>query len=358
MRVLAVTHSLGANGAAWSLYDLLCAVLDAGGRADVLYRGDEPLKAALLARGARIVESVQTHDYDLALVNTLLDHARVPELAPLLPVVFWVHEGLTLPSNHMDLAPRWSTAFALSSRIVFQTAWQVNEVYKSFLSTVPAHRITVVGQRVSQHVAAAASGSNHTLARQPGERCQILSVGSVYPRKRPGDLAEVVVALAAQGLDVHCSFVGSLEALDLLPADMLALLRGRPDRFTLAGVLEPQQVVQQMLGAHAFCLTSGDESFSMAALDAAAMGLPLALSDLPGTADVWRHGFNALLAPPGAVDCLAWNLRALLLDRPLAARLGTNAAATAQRFRPQPFLESMMGVLRQTVADPHPALGS
>ena len=55
MRVLAITRSLGLNGAALCLYDFLCAIQDTGGRADVLYRGEQPLKQALLERGRMIL---------------------------------------------------------------------------------------------------------------------------------------------------------------------------------------------------------------------------------------------------------------------------------------------------------------
>lgn len=355
MRVLAITHSLGRNGAALCLYDLLCAVRQWGGSADVLYAGDEALKPKLLEQGIGIVQSAGSGDYDVALVNTLLDHGQVPEAAGLLPVVFWVHEGLTLLANQMEQASLWTRAFAASSRIVFQTAWQSSEVFRSFLANVAPRRVEIVPPAVSAPVLQA--GPVPLRALHSGEASNILSVGGVYPRKRPGDLVRSVVALAAQGLNVHCTLVGSLAALQRNDASMLELLRSHAHLFTLTGEIEREQVVAQMRQADVFCCASGDESFSMAVLDAAAMGLPMALSDLPGTRDLWRHGVNALLAPVGAEDCLAWNLRALAQDRQLAARLAQAAVAAARPFSQQIFLQRMTGVLCQAIADPLAAFG-
>lgn len=350
MRVLAITRSLGLNGAALCLYDFLCAIQDMGGRADVLYRGEQPLKQALLERGIGVAEQVARQDYDLALVNTLLDHGRVVEIATALPVLFWVHEGLTLLQTHMHLAPAWTRAFSASSRVVFQTSWQAEQVFKPFLHGVAPHRIEWVAPAVAEPIRAA--GPVPVSPLRPGWPGQILSVGGIYPRKRPGDLVRCVIELARQGLDLHCTLVGSLAWLDQNEAHMLEQLRTHAGLFTLTGELPREQVAARLRQAHVYCSASGDESFSMAVLDAAATGLPLALTDLPGTHDTWLHGINALLAPPGAVDCMAWNLRALLQDRPLAARLGAQAAQTARRFGRDAFLQRMTMVASQAIADP------
>ena len=75
------------------------------------------------------------------------------------------------------------------------------------------------------------------------------------------------------------------------------------------------------------------------------LGLALALSDLPCYAGVWKHGVHALMAPVGAVDCLAWNLRALTQDPALAARLGRAAQETARQFTLERFVRGMSAAL-------------
>jgi hypothetical protein len=81
MGVLAVTHGLSANGAAWCLCRLAVAITEAGGQCDVLHHGGESLAEYLREHGVTVVDHVNSGDYDVALVNTLLDHRRVVQLA-------------------------------------------------------------------------------------------------------------------------------------------------------------------------------------------------------------------------------------------------------------------------------------
>jgi hypothetical protein len=53
----------------------------------------------------------------------------------------------------------------------------------------------------------------------------------------------------------------------------------------------------------------------------------------------------------GAVDVLAWNLRALTQDAALADRLARAGYATAQRFTQKRFLRGMSSVLTDAIED-------
>jgi glycosyltransferase involved in cell wall biosynthesis len=344
MRVLAVTHSLGANGAALCLCRVLIAIKAAGGSADVVYSGNERLASYLRDHGVGIIEQAQTSQYDVALVNTLIDHHRVAQLAPALPVVFWVHEGPSTRDNGMGSAPGWMQAFRLSSRLVFDTDWQPRTVFKSFLDGVAPHRVLTVAP--FGHIPPEARGELHP---KPAGR-RIVALGSVYPRKRPADLVAAVLRLGDP--QAHCTLVGNLDYLHLNGQAMLDAIAQHPQRVTLAGEVTDEQKLQLLREAHVFCSASGDETFGMAPVEAASMGLPLALSDLPCYEGIWQHGVNALLAPVGAVDCLSWNLKALTQDPQLAARLGQAAQKTAGRFTLDRFLRNMSDALVQAIQDP------
>lgn len=344
MRVLAVTHSLAPNGAAWCLAYLLVAVKAAGGTADVVYSGNELLVPYLKEHGIGIIDQAQTAQYDVAVVNTLIDHARVLQLAPALPVVFWVHEGVLTRDNMLGSAPAWMQAFRASSRLVFDSPSQPEQVYQSFLDGVAAHRIQVVATAPKVPSDAA------TLPQRSYVGKRIVSVGSVYPRKRPADLVAAVLRMG--DAQAHCTLVGSTEHLALNGPDMQAALQSNAGQFRLVGEVSDTQVIQQLLEADVFCSASGDESFGMAQVQAASVGLPLALSDLPCYHGIWQHGVNALLAPVGAVDVLSWNLLALTSDPALAQRLGQAAQKTAARFSQQRFLRAMSDVLVQAIEDP------
>lgn len=74
--------------------------------------------------------------------------------------------------------------------------------------------------------------------------------------------------------------------------------------------------------AHLVCLPSWREGLPRALLEAAACGLPLVASDVPGCREIVQHGVNGLLVPPRAPPALADALRRLLADTPLRQRMG------------------------------------
>lgn len=343
MRVLAVTHSLGTNGAAMCLCQLLVAIKASGGSADVVYEGNEPLAQVLRDHGIGIVQTAQTSQYDVALVNTLVDHARVAELASVLPVVFWVHEGISLLAD-MGSAPGWVRAFSQSSRIVFQTRWQPEQVFRSFLHATEPHRILTVPPGV------AVPAAPPIISLQNGMR-SILSIGSVYPRKRPEDLVQAVMRLPQPR--PRCLIVGSLEWLPYNNPEMLRTIDANQDVFTLSGeVLDSKKISQYRNESSVFCSASADETFGTAVLEAAIAGLPLAITDLPCYQGIWQHGVNALLSPVGAVDCMSWNLRALLEDSELAKRLAEAAYRTASQYTMDRFLHGMHEALNGAIKNP------
>lgn len=362
MRVLALTHSLGSNGAALCLCRLLIAIKSAGGSADVIYSGDEFLVQTLRENGVGVITQAQTGDYDVALVNTLLDAQRVVELAPALPVVFWVHEGMSLVHNGLSSAATWMQAFRLSSRLVFNTPWQYQTVFRSFLEGVDAHRISHVDPAVVLPLRPDGAGSGGDAGASEGGSVggsaggagkavrSIVTIGSVYPRKRPADLVEAVIRMADP--ELHCTFVGNLTWLQSNGPAMQESLARHADLFTLTGEVTDERKLQTMREATVFCSTSGDETFGIAAAEAALMGLPLALTDLPCYEGIWKHGVNALLAPVGAIDCQAWNLKALTGDHQLANRLASAARHTATRFSNDRFLRGMVEVLKDAIRDP------
>jgi glycosyltransferase involved in cell wall biosynthesis len=132
---------------------------------------------------------------------------------------------------------------------------------------------------------------------------------------------------------------------------MLQALDAHPHLFTLAGTVTDAHKLDLMRAADVFCSASEDETFGIAQLEAACLGLPVALSDLPCYAGIWKHGVNALLSPVGAVDVLAWNLKALMRDTGLADRLARAGYATAQRFTQERFLRGMSSVLVDAIED-------
>ena len=161
-------------------------------------------------------------------------------------------------------------------------------------------------------------------------RRRIVFIGGVYGRKRPGDLAEAVLAL--DRTDVECVFVGSSEHIESCGAEAAKMLRSNPTNVLLAGELSRAETLRYLASADLFCLPSADESQPLFPLEAAALGVPCLLSDLAPYAGIWRHGADFLMHPVKDVALLQWNIRAALDDQQIRKTLVGGARALLPEF--------------------------
>jgi glycosyltransferase involved in cell wall biosynthesis len=101
-----------------------------------------------------------------------------------------------------------------------------------------------------------------------------------------------------------------------------------------------------LLESAAVCaLPSYDEGMPLGLLEAMAAGVPVVASTAGGIAELVADGASGLLAAPGDAATLQRHLRRLLLDRPLAERIGAAGRETVRaRFaaeRALPRLEAL-----------------
>jgi glycosyltransferase involved in cell wall biosynthesis len=88
-----------------------------------------------------------------------------------------------------------------------------------------------------------------------------------------------------------------------------------------------------------YCQTSGDESFALAPLEAAALGIPVILANLPVYQFVgWKHGENCLLYTPGDVLALAQCIRELRNNPNLRISLANKGRVLSQLHNGNLFL--------------------
>ncbi len=78
-----------------------------------------------------------------------------------------------------------------------------------------------------------------------------------------------------------------------------------------------------------FVLPSWREGVPRSAVEAAALGIPLVLSDIPGCRQVARHGIEGFLVPVRRADLLAQEIARLVSDADLRRRMGAAARARA-----------------------------
>lgn len=338
MRLLATTHTIEATGASRTFIALLLHLRGIGWEIDLLVKHTSRWDEELLAAGVRIIAKAELSGYDLALANCLFSGPQVVYLSRWLPVVFWVHEGLMTVQNLVS--QELFTWFSCASRIVFQTPYQAQAIFATFLSGFPRKRIHFIPAGVDPLIQPSAGVERR--ARH------IVFVGSVYPRKRPGDLIHATLALADLG--ASCDFVGSLAGFQNLPEATRKLAEAHPDRIHFVGEVEHPRVIDHMSAARVLCLPSLDENLPSVIPEAALAGTPAALTDLPGYRDVWVHGMNTLLSPVGQVDVLTWNLCALLKDDALHARLLAAARITARELSRERMLRDLQAVLEDAAA--------
>jgi glycosyltransferase involved in cell wall biosynthesis len=133
-------------------------------------------------------------------------------------------------------------------------------------------------------------------------------------------LLEAVARLRRQGIPARALLIGDGELRGAIEQRMRA-----PDLENVVHITGLQQDVRPWLAAcDVATLCSVTETFSLAALEAMAMGKPVVLSDVGGAAEMVEPGWNGLLFPPRDIDAFVDRL-ATLSDADAARRMGSNA---------------------------------
>ena len=143
---------------------------------------------------------------------------------------------------------------------------------------------------------------------------------ALRPEKAPVDLLRAVASLRQQGVPAKVLFIG--DGPERLKVEQAADSLGIRAHVRITGF-------QQDIRPFAACcdvmtLVSHSETFSLAALEAMALGKPMVLSDTGGAAELVVPGEHGFLYDPGDIEALASRLR-MLTDPALRAQLGAAA---------------------------------
>jgi len=107
---------------------------------------------------------------------------------------------------------------------------------------------------------------------------------------------------------------------------------GLEDAITFAGGVSKADVPVWLNRAEIFLNTTVLESFGVAAVEAAACGLPLVMTDVGELPYLWRSSEDALLVPPDDPAAMAAAVRRILDEPDLAERLSRNGRCKAEQF--------------------------
>jgi glycosyltransferase involved in cell wall biosynthesis len=113
---------------------------------------------------------------------------------------------------------------------------------------------------------------------------------------------------------------------------------------------EGADVAEVLQGSDVFLLPSETESFGLGALEAMACGGPVVASNVGGLPEVVLDGETGFLAPVGNPDEMAKQVRRLLTDENLHARMSRAARSRAEtHFQLEPAVERYHAVYRRVV---------
>jgi glycosyltransferase involved in cell wall biosynthesis len=184
-------------------------------------------------------------------------------------------------------------------------------------------------------------------AAVPGERPNlVLFLGTLEAAKGIYDLLDALAGVRSAVPDVRLVCAGDGDRVGVARhAERL----GIADAVTFVGRVGPSGKRALLESAAVFALPSYEEALPVSLIEAMGAGVPPVVAPVGGIPEVLQDGVSGLFVAPGDRANLERRLKRLLLDRPLAERLGAAARESARlRFAPArvlPRLDEVYGAL-------------
>ncbi|TVR08780.1 MAG: glycosyltransferase family 1 protein [Salinarimonadaceae bacterium] len=172
--------------------------------------------------------------------------------------------------------------------------------------------------------------------------------------KGVGELVEAARILRDRGVSLRIRLVGGG---DLNPASVPPeTLANWADEGVVEIAGHSADVAGEYARAHIAVLPSYREGLPKSLLEAAACGLPLVATDVPGCREICRDGDSGLLVPLRDPLALADALARLAADADLRRRLGANARrAVEEEFAQEIVVERTLAIYSRLLDDGTPA---
>jgi len=190
----------------------------------------------------------------------------------------------------------------------------------------------------------------------PGDAVVVGAVGRLVAEKGYREL--FAAARAVRRADPRVRFL-AVGAPDLEKADAITeaeLARAAEDVLVTGWRDDVRDLLAVM---DVFVLASWREGMPRSAIEAAAMGRAMVLTDIRGCREVARHDREALLVPPRDPDALAGAVSRLAADPGLRDRLGAAARSRAlERFDEAQVADRVVAHYRRLIGAAAPAAGA
>jgi glycosyltransferase involved in cell wall biosynthesis len=254
-----------------------------------------------------------------ALPADLIERVRVP-------IIALVHHPLGLEaglseSRRQQLLALEKAALALASRIVVTSAATARTLCSEFGVAEGKAVVAEPGTDPAQR----ARGSTHPV--------QLLSVGSIVPRKAYDVLVRALAALKDR--DWRLTIAGATDRSPQALAALRVAVRetALEDRIAVAGAVAQEQLAEMYACADAFLLPSLYEGYGMVLAEAMARGLPIVCTT-GGAAAETAPDAAAIKVPPGDRGALTAAI-GRLLDKPALRRSLADASWAAGQKLPR-----------------------
>ncbi len=205
-----------------------------------------------------------------------------------------------------------------------------------------ATRVVVVSEYVRAHLLGTAIEPSKVVVIENGvvireriawhrekDRCRIAIVGRLVPVKGHSALFRALERLSRRGHIIDCIVIGDGPARGKLEAEAKA--RGLSSQVSFLGFRADVQAL--LVTCDALIMPSLTEALPFAALEAAALGLPIVASSVGGLKLCFRDADTAKLVNPGSIDDLANAIVWCITCREEAVAMGTRARKmVSERF--------------------------
>ena len=164
----------------------------------------------------------------------------------------------------------------------------------------------------------------------------IIAIGRLIEKKGFADLIRACRALKEQGTAFRCEIIGEGPLAEALKLEIEQLGLGRDVR--LPGAKPQHEIRQRLADATLLVLPSvqdqggGMDNLPTVIMEAMAAGLPVVSTALGGIPEMVVDNETGLLVSPGEPDALARALQRVLVDLPLARRLGEGGRKRAEEL--------------------------
>lgn len=183
----------------------------------------------------------------------------------------------------------------------------------------------------------------------PDDTVVVGTVGRLVAEKGYQELFDAARRVRAQAADVAFLVAGDHDSAKPDAISAAEIDRARRD-VIFAGWREDVRDLLSLMDV--FVLPSWREGVPRSAIEAAAMGRPLIVTDIRGCREVVRDGVEGLRVPPRVPGRLAEAILDLVRDPALRERMGKAARLRAEeRFDERRVLETVVGTYRDLLGD-------